>query len=241
MTWHGHATVLIESGSTRLLTDPLLRRRLGHLTRRVPEAEPEGLAGLDAVLISHLHRDHLDLPSLRRLSPGLTVVPRGAGHLLETDGEVCELGVGEEVTVGLTTVRAVPAVHDASRGGVDAPALGYVVEDEIYFAGDTDLFAGMDALGPLRLALLPVWGWGPSLGAGHMDPARAAEAVARLRPRTAVPIHWGTYFPFPLGRRGHSRLEDPPREFADKAAELAPDVEVRVLEPGQTLELGAPT
>jgi L-ascorbate metabolism protein UlaG (beta-lactamase superfamily) len=99
----------------------------------------------------------------------------------------------------------------------------------------------MDALGPLRLALLPVWGWGPSLGPGHMDPGRAAQAVARLRPQTAVPIHWGTYFPFPLGRRGHRRLEDPPREFARKASELAPEVEIRVLEPGQTLELGAPT
>mgnify|MGYP003942199099 CR=1 FL=1 len=46
---------------------------------------------------------------------------------------------------------------------------------------------------PLDLALLPVWGWGPRLGSGHLDPARAVDAVARLRPRVAIPMHWGSF------------------------------------------------
>jgi L-ascorbate metabolism protein UlaG (beta-lactamase superfamily) len=107
----------------------------------------------------------------------------------------------------------------------------------VYFAGDTDLHAGMAALKPLDVALLPVWGWGPTLGPGHMDPLAAAQALAVLRPRIAVPIHWGTLFPIGLGRLRGSRLTDPPREFVREAAGLAPAVRVRVLEPGSTLAL----
>ena len=76
------------------------------------------------------------------------------------------------------------------------PALGYVVSgsQQVYFAGDTDLFAGMSALaGALDVALLPVAGWGPKVDAGHLDPLRAAKSLPLLKPRIAVPIHWGTY------------------------------------------------
>jgi L-ascorbate metabolism protein UlaG (beta-lactamase superfamily) len=84
----------------------------------------------------------------------------------------------------------------------------------------------------LDLALLPVWGWGPKVGEGHLAPRTAAEALQLLRPRVAVPIHWGTFFPFWL--RGHSRLSDPPHEFARHASELAPGVDVRILQPGES-------
>lgn len=89
----------------------------------------------------------------------------------------------------------------------------------------------------LDAALVPVWGWGPSLGAGHMDPAQAAEAIALLRPRLAVPIHWGTFLPLGLGR-GHAHLlRDPPHEFAAHVANLAPATHVAILAPGTSLEL----
>jgi L-ascorbate metabolism protein UlaG (beta-lactamase superfamily) len=116
------------------------------------------------------------------------------------------------------------------------PPLGFIIEgaQRIYFAGDTDVYPEMARLAPLDLALLPVWGWGPKLGAGHMNPHSAAQAAQLLRPRVAVPIHWGTYWP--IGRRG-PRLTQPPREFALEAAEVAPDVDVRILSPGDTLEL----
>ena len=90
----------------------------------------------------------------------------------------------------------------------------------------------------LDAALVPVWGWGPSLGAGHMDPGQAAEAIALLRPRLAVPIHWGTLLPLGLGRRHTRLLRDPPHEFAAHVSTLAPATHVAILAPGASLELG---
>ena len=72
----------------------------------------------------------------------------------------------------------------------------------VYFAGDTDIFDGMADLAPVDVALLPIWGWGPTMGPGHMDPARAAQAAALLQARLAIPIHWGTYYPIHLGLQG---------------------------------------
>lgn len=236
VTWLGHASVLMEVGGVRFLTDPLLRGRLGHLTRRAPPVDPATLRRIDAILLSHVHRDHLDLPSLRRLPRETPVIgPPGAARLIP-DREVIELAAGAETKVEGVAVRATPAVHEVRRGGRAVAAVGFIVE-RAYFAGDTDLFPGMESLTPLELALIPVWGWGPSLGEGHLDPGRAAQAVRLLQPRVAVPIHWGTYFPAPLGLKGHHRLEDPPHEFARETAKLAPDVEVRVLQPGERIDL----
>jgi L-ascorbate metabolism protein UlaG (beta-lactamase superfamily) len=114
------------------------------------------------------------------------------------------------------------------------PSLGYVVSGSrtVYFAGDTDLFDGMDAIAdPLDVALVPVAGWGPRLPPGHLDPARAAEAVRRLRPRVAVPIHWGTLKPV-YRRTPYSG--GAPEEFAARVAEVAPGVEVRILRIGES-------
>ena len=86
-----------------------------------------------------------------------------------------------------------PAI--AAALGVRATAVGFMVSGttRVYFAGDTDIFPEMEGLGEsLDLALLPIWGWGPSLGPGHLDPGRAAEAARLLAPRTVIPIHWGT-------------------------------------------------
>ena len=83
----------------------------------------------------------------------------------------------------------------------------------------------------LDVALIPVAGWGAKVGPGHLDPLRAAQALRLLRPRVAVPIHWGTFSP--LHRDTSS---DPPEAFLRHAAELAPEVEVRILDPGTALE-----
>jgi L-ascorbate metabolism protein UlaG (beta-lactamase superfamily) len=245
LTWVGHATVLLELGGARLLTDPVLRGRLGHLVRHGAPPAPGVTERLDAVLISHLHLDHLDAPSLRMLEPDVRVLaPRGAAPVLRKLGfaKAQELIVGDRVTVGGAEVVAVPAEHDGRRIplGPEADTLGFVVSGErtVYFAGDTDLFDGMrEMAGRLDVALLPIWGWGPSLGPGHLDPLGAAQAAALLRPRLAVPIHWGTLFPTGLARWRGEALVDPPRVFAREAATLAPDVEVRVLAPGEALAL----
>jgi len=240
----GHATVAVDLDGVRLLTDPLLRNRVAHLRRSAP-VNMTVRRGIDAVLVSHAHYDHLDLPSLEKLGKKLPVVlPRGLGGLLRKRRfeSVVEVEVGEVVRIGQLEIAVVPADHDPGRGpfGVSARPVGYVVSGSkrVYFAGDTDLFDGMHELRPLDVALVPIWGWGPGLGPGHLDPESAARAVALLRPRVVVPIHWGTYFPIHLGLRGAPRfLELPPAEFAMHAAETAPDVEVRVLRPGEGFEL----
>jgi L-ascorbate metabolism protein UlaG (beta-lactamase superfamily) len=262
----GHATVLLQLGGVRLLTDPVLRSWLGHLRRHGAAPAPEIAHDLDAVLISHLHLDHLDVPSLRQLDRTVPVlVPRGAGSFVRRLGfaDVVELAPGDSVALPRGTggarpigdpasaapveVVAVPALHDGRRrplGGVQAEAIGFELRwgggRRAYFAGDTDLFPELANLaGDLDLALLPVWGWGPSLGEGHMDPGRAAQAAALLRPRLAVPIHWGTFYPRGLALVRPEPLVEPPRAFAAQVAELAPEVSVRVLAPGGSLELSA--
>jgi len=245
VTYVGHATVLIEVDGTRLLTDPVLGRRLGPLARHGAAPGPGVAADLDAVLISHLHRDHADARSLRRLNPGTPlIVPSGARSFFARlgFGSVTELRAGESVQVGALAVRAVEADHDPGRRrhAGESEAIGFLVEGRrrVYFAGDTDLFDGMAELGPgLDLALLPVWGWGPSIGPGHLDPERAARAAALLAPRLAVPIHWGTLYPFGLARLRPSPLRAPGPEFAARVRRLAPQVEVRVLGPGASLSL----
>jgi L-ascorbate metabolism protein UlaG (beta-lactamase superfamily) len=239
----GHATVLLELGGVRLLTDPVLRRSVVHLRRHGSVPEPP--ERVDAVLLSHLHHDHVHLPSLRLLGGQVRLLaPRGAAAWLRRAGfrDTEALAPGERTEVGGVGVTAVPAVHDGRRrplGGVRARPIGFVVggEPRIYFAGDTDLFDAMTELRPVDLALLPVAGWGPKLGPGHLDAERAARAAALIRPRLAVPIHWGTLSPR-LTRSG-SWFTEPPRVFAAQVAELAPDVEVRVISPGDSMELSA--
>jgi L-ascorbate metabolism protein UlaG (beta-lactamase superfamily) len=240
LTYIGHATTLIRLEGSSILTDPMLRGWLGPLRRQGPRPSP-GLPKIaDAVLISHLHRDHLDLPSLRRV-PSRTpiVIPRGAGRWVDRGGPhpVVEVARGETVSVGEAEVTGVPAEHNGRRGrwGSEIEPLGYVIRADgrtVYFAGDTDLFDEMADIGPVDLALLPVWGWGPSVGEGHLDPEKAARAVELLRPRLAVPIHWGTFYPVGVRRLRPEPLAQPPHEFARLARALAPEVEVRVLQPG---------
>jgi L-ascorbate metabolism protein UlaG (beta-lactamase superfamily) len=248
VTWLGHASVVIELDGVRLLTDPVLGRHLGPLVRIAPPVDPAATERVDAVLISHLHADHADARSLRRLGPDVRILaPAGATRWLAARGlrNVEELSTGDRAQVGAVTVRATPAVHGARRwrtGGAHVHPAGFVVagSGSCYFAGDTDLFPEMAELAVgIDVALLPVAGWGPTVGAGHLDPGRASEAAAMVSPRVAVPIHWGT-----LALPWRSRREDPAapaRLFARLAAERAPAVDVRVLAPGERLELAART
>lgn len=241
LTYIGHATTLLRLDGLSILTDPMLRGWLGPLHRQGPKPDP-GIASIaDLVLISHLHRDHLDLPSLRRV-PASTpvVVPQDAAKWAAKAGaeNIREVGAGETVSVGEVEITGVPAVHDGYRDrhrGAQIQALGYLLRRggrTAYFAGDTDLFPQMSDLAPVDLALLPIWGWGLSAGEGHLDPERAARALQMIRPRVAVPIHWGTFYPAGLRLLRPAPLTEPAREFARLASGLAPEVDVRILEPG---------
>jgi L-ascorbate metabolism protein UlaG (beta-lactamase superfamily) len=250
VTWWGHACVLLALDDVRLLTDPVLVRRMGplHYVGHLPTRDE--LAHVDAVLISHLHHDHLHLRSLALLPPtARLIVPLGAAHVLHgrVDRPVEELGPGDTTTVGRATVTATSAAHDGRRhpGGPRAATLGFVVSGTrtAYFAGDTELFPEMaDEVeaatgGSLDLALIPVGGWGLNLGTGHMDPREGAEAVARLRPRHAVPVHWGSLRLPVLWRARRRWHSSGGPDFARLVEAAGAATSVRVLAPGERFVL----
>jgi L-ascorbate metabolism protein UlaG (beta-lactamase superfamily) len=247
VTWWGHATVMVED-RMRCLTDPLLHSRLLHIRRR-SGMTPVTAPVVDAVLISHLHADHLHLPSLRRMRPGTVVlVPRGSARLLRSlPLDVVEVSAGDVVPLADGHVEVVPAMHNDRRwpwGRIRGDAIGYLVlgEGATYFAGDTVGFAGMSDLHPrIDLALLPVGGWGPWLRGQHLDPTTAAECLPQLRCRVAVPIHYGTMWPIGFDWLRPHIFHEPGREFAEAASLMAPDVDVRVFPPGASTTVAVPS
>ena len=235
----GHATVLLEVGGIRILTDPFLRRGLGPLERHGPLPDPDALADVDVILISHAHPDHFDRASLAMIhSRAMVVVPRGLGAVARrwVRGDVQELAVGERLSVGPSSIEAVPARHWVAPGAPRAQPQGYLVDagTRIWFAGDTGQFPALQRLaGRVDAALLPVWTWGPHLGPGHLGPRSAAEVLASIGAPVAVPIHWGTLYPRRLHHLWRGPLTEPGDRFSAHAARLAPDADVRVLRPGE--------
>ena len=243
LTWVGHATALVDIDGYRVLTDPLLRKRVAHLRRRgaVPNA-----AALrpDLVLISHAHIDHLHVPSLRLVDASVPVIaPLGTRDLLRRSGfeHVIEAVAGDRIKVERATIDVTPAVHPSGRGPhtrIDPRPLGFLIEvggHRTYFAGDTDLFDEMAGFAGVDLALLPIWGWGATIGEGHLDPERAIRATELIRPGLVVPVHWGTYAPEDF-RREPRWLTLPGLEF-DRLAATRETARSVVLTPGSTLAL----
>lgn len=248
ITWVGHATTLIEVGGFRLITDPILTNRVAHLRRRV---EPVAIPPLDAVLISHLHMDHLHLRSLKSVAAGTRMVcPVGAADLMSSleAAEVLEVLAGEVVTLrpeGVTpaiTATVVLADHSNQRGPhsrLVAEPVGYVIrcgERSVYFAGDTDLFDDMAHLGPIDVALIPIWGWGPTLGERHLNPRSAARAAQMINPRQVLPIHWGTYSPIRPLPGAPAWLENPLAEFERELEAVGMADRLVALRPGDRMQ-----
>ncbi len=238
----GHATVLIELDGVRLLTDPLLRARVAHLRRQTPLVDASVTAGLDAVLISHVHHDHLDLASLRLLGRDTPMlVPSGAGTWLRRRRftQVTELSVGDVARVGALDRHCGrgasrwppppprPASRDPGLPRARAPERSTLPETPsssrtfpISCSGSTSRCCP-SAVGVQR-SVRVTW--------THSTPHARREL---LKPALAIPVHWGTLLPMGLARRHRARLADPPRLFADNVERLAPGVEVRILAPGQ--------
>lgn len=245
VTFLGHSTVVVDIDGARVLTDPLLGHLAVAIRRQVPAVAPDTLVDVSAVFISHGHFDHLDIESLRAL-PGTPVfiVPVGLGRVVAkaVRGVVHEVRAGDRLQVGNLTLEAVHAEHGGRRSPF-TPAvspLGILIagSTSVYFAGDTSLFPGMwDLAGRVDVALLPVSGWGLTLGRGHMDPRDAAEAAVRICPAVATPIHWGTLYPLGLRRLAGRRFEGPGEAFREAVADRAARIEVQVLRPGQSMPL----
>jgi L-ascorbate metabolism protein UlaG (beta-lactamase superfamily) len=244
LTWWGHSTSTWQDRGTTVLFDPVLTAHLGHLRRIRGSVPPQQAAQADIVLISHLHADHTHLPSLR-LVPASTVLiaPAGSRRLLKpiTDRGVTlrEVEPADVVEVSGLKIRVLAADHDGRRllgSPHRAPAVGYLAEGSrrCWYPGDTGPRLALDELARLDIALLPVGGWGPSLGRGHLNAEQAAHIVRRTRPVHAVPVHWGTWWPIGLPQR-LDLIDLPAAAFAYHVARLAPTTEVHLLTHGQSI------
>ncbi|MGH7593802.1 MAG: MBL fold metallo-hydrolase [Gemmatimonadales bacterium] len=210
MAWLGHATVLLRIFDTWVITDPVLGRRVGiaigpaqiGVQRLTPPAlRVRDLPPMDLVLLSHAHFDHLDRPTLRRLSRNAVVItPPNLGDLLTRFHDVRELRWGEATRVGDIDIEATPARHWGARllrdqhrgwGGFLLTARG----KRILFAGDTartDLLQPLARGGPVDLAIMPIGAYDPWI-ANHCSPEEAWSMAMQLGAAAFAPIHHSTF------------------------------------------------
>jgi len=211
--WIGHATVLVQLDDIFVLTDPVFTRMVGQLSPRLvePGLDAADLPPLAAVLVSHMHFDHLSYDSLEMIeekTPVLLLPPGGKSTVPRYAFEIRELDRWESHEAGGLRVTAVPVRHVGGRWGIDQAwndraFTGYVFEYHglsVYFGGDTaldrDLFAATRARFPhLTVALLPICPTEPRdfMRRTHMDSAEALEAFSELGARYMVPIHFDTF------------------------------------------------
>lgn len=226
--WLGHSACLIKTQSGKvLLIDPWITGN------PVCPLKKEDLKQADLILLTHDHFDHMgsDIPDLVKAT-GATVIaqPELCGVLQEAgvspENVIYGMGMNIGGTVEVAGIKVV--MTQAFHSGTAGEAVGYIIilEDgkTIYHAGDTGIFASMELLSkiyPIDLALLPIG------SVFVMDPVQAAFSLTLLKPRVAIPIHYGT---FPI-------LVQDGAGFAKLAAEKAPEVKVEVLKPGEEIAL----
>ncbi|MBN1611972.1 MAG: MBL fold metallo-hydrolase [Polyangiaceae bacterium] len=242
--WVGHATALIQLDDRLLLTDPVFTNSVGQLSPRLvePGLSPDALPPVDAVVVSHMHFDHLSHESLDRIASKIRwlVLPTGGlVYLGDYPFRVSELGPWQAHELDGLRITAVPAKHAGWRYALDAPwmtrsAAGYVIEYHglvVYFAGDTGFRARMfrdiaRRFPHIDLALLPIAPISPPvfMRRRHLDPAQALDAFQLLGARRFVPIHFDTF----INSTG---------EPGDAPALLRQEMARRQLPPGRVLLL----
>lgn len=256
ITFVGHATLLLEIGGTRILTDPNFESRLGYLLPRVtaPGLAIDALPRLDALLLTHAHADHLSFKSLDRLPRDIPLYAppviarwlRGKGYL-----HAEPLGAEDSVTLpGGLRIHAAEATHHGHRYGFDRwrrHANMYLLESDAesaFFAGDTALTDTTHAMvervlwhggRELDVALLPI-GWAPSWKAdsfrrGHLTGEDALQLFEILRARAMMPYHWGTF------RHVTATAHDAIDRLRERLESHATRDRVHVIEPGESFSV----
>jgi L-ascorbate metabolism protein UlaG (beta-lactamase superfamily) len=254
VTYIGHATLLLEVGGKRILTDPNFDPALARILRRVapPGVPIDKLPMLDAILVTHAHADHLSFTSLGALPQNIPILAPGpVQQWLRSAGykQAEAINDGDALRLGNLTIHATTAEHRGNRYGFDhwrSAANMYLLEAPdlaCFFAGDTGLTESTHhmvkkILHPvdrhLDLALLPIghapW-WKPRFRRGHLSSDDALTLFERLGARYLIPYHWGTFHhltagPFDAIEQLRSMLEVHPRRQ-----------DVKVLEPGMTFSL----
>jgi len=257
ITYIGHATLLLELGGVTILTDPNFDTKLGRVLPRVsaPGIALEKLPALDAILLTHAHADHLSFDSLERLPktaplfapPVIAKWLRRLGH-----SHAVDLAPGEKTTLGAVTIYAASATHRGNRYGYDrwrSSANMYLLDagETVFFAGDTALVGDTHHLvervlwsqnRQLDLALLPIgyapW-WKPGFRKGHLTHDDALTLFERLRARVFMPYHWGTF------RHVTATAHDAINRLRERLKSHHLRAAVRIVEPGDSLELSAVT
>jgi L-ascorbate metabolism protein UlaG (beta-lactamase superfamily) len=251
VTWLGHASALIEIDGQRVLTDPVWGFRVSPSpvfgpTRLHPAPVPlADLPQVDAIVISHDHYDHLDLPTVRELLTTQTapfVVPLGIGEHLRKwhvpEHRIVERDWDQEHTVGGLTLTCTEARHFSGRyfhrdttlwasWAITGP------RHRVFFGGDTGYspaFAGIGARsGPFDLTLLPIGAYNDAWHAIHMDPEEAMRAHGDLGGRVLLPVHWATF------NLAFHRWAEPVQRLL--AAADAVGAQVVVPRPGQRIDV----
>jgi len=248
ITFVGHASVLIRINGSWTLTDPVFSERVSVIRRQSrPGLGLADLPRLAAILVSHAHYDHLDLPTLRRLDPEVPLIlPARAKAVARSLGprrRLTELRHWQSMELGEARVTAVPASHFSGRWLVDTPlrpANGYVLEGPggtVYFAGDTasdNPFGEIGRRFRLDVSLLPIGAYRPRwiMRWSHLSPAEALDAFESLEARFLIPIHWGAF------RLSLEPLGEPVRQLLTLAERRGLRDRVILLHPGQTWNSG---
>jgi L-ascorbate metabolism protein UlaG (beta-lactamase superfamily) len=215
-TFIGHSTFVVQIGGVRVLTDPIWSERCspvrfaGPRRVRAPGQSLDALPGVDLILVSHNHYDHMDLPTLRqvrtRWAPRVATGLGNARHLAKANlRSAVELDWWQSIELAGARVTYVPAQHFSSRGLHDRDRClwgGFVVEAAgacVYFAGDSGYSPHFAEIGHrfprIDLALLPIGAYEPRwfMRQNHVDPSEAVRAHLDLRPRRSLGMHFGTF------------------------------------------------
>ena len=217
LAWLGHSGVMVEIDGVRILTDPVFAERASPFGFAGPKRfhpspiQLKELQGIDAVVISHNHYDHLDKETILHLAPKNTkfFVPLGNGGLLRSWGiagtQINEFEWGDSATIRGVTIHSTPSRHYSNRGLLDYKKTlwsSWTIigpQHRVFFSGDsgyTKSFAETGSrFGPFDATIIKVGSYGPGQAWQdiHMVPEDSIRTHKDLQGRAMLPVHWGTF------------------------------------------------